>query len=192
MSPGNGLARVFLLWSIFWLGTACGKHNLGADGFLSLSDFYFILHYSWFAVSCRFKAFNKVIQLYICVYLFVRLFSHIVYCRTLSRVLVLYSRSLLIQFSLSVMSNSLRPHGLQDARLPCPSPTLRACSDSCPSSQWCHPTVSSSVISFSSCLQSFQASGSFQISQFFASGGQRLEFQLQHQSFQWIFRTDFL
>ena len=72
------------------------------------------------------------------------------------------------------MSNSLRPHGLQDARLPCPSPTPRACSDSCPSSQWCHPTVSSSVISFSSCLQSFQASGSFQISQFFASGGQRI------------------
>ena len=71
---------------MFWLGTACGKHNLGADGFLSVSDFYFILYYSWFTVSCRFKAFSKVIQIYIGIYLLVRLFSHIGYCRTLSRV----------------------------------------------------------------------------------------------------------
>ena len=67
------------------------------------------------------------------------------------------------------MSKSLRPHGLQHARLPCPSPTPRACSNSCPSSQWCHPTISSSVMPFSSRLQPFQASESFQISQFFAS-----------------------
>ena len=59
------------------------------------------------------------------------------------------------QFSLSVMSNSLQPHGLQQARLPCPSPTPGACSNSCSSSQWCHTTISSSVIPFSSCLQSF-------------------------------------
>ena len=72
------------------------------------------------------------------------------------------------------MSNSLRPHGLQHTRFPCPSPTPRACSDSCPSSRWCHPTISSSVIPFSSCLQSFPASGSFQMSQFFASGGQSI------------------
>ena len=77
-----------------------------------------------------------------------------------------------VQFSRSVMSNSLWPHGLQHTRLPCPSPTPRACSDSCPSSWWCHPTISSSVIPFSSCLQSFPASGSFPVSQFFASGGQ--------------------
>ena len=57
-------------------------------------------------------------------------------------------------------------------RLPCPSPTPRACSNSCPSSQWCHPTISSSVVPFSSCLQSFPASGSFPMSQLFASGGQ--------------------
>ena len=62
----------------------------------------------------------------------------------------------------------------------------------CPLSRWCHPTILSSVVPFSSCLQSFPALGSFPISQFFASGGQILEFQLQHQSFQWIFRTDFL
>jgi len=78
------------------------------------------------------------------------------------------------QFSHSVASDSLRPHGLQHARLPCPSPTPRACSNSCPSSRWCHPTVSSSVIPFSSCLQSFPASGSFPSSLFFASGGQRI------------------
>ena len=75
-----------------------------------------------------------------------------------------------VQFSRSVVSDSLRPHGLQWARLPCPSPTPRACSNSCSSSQWCHPTISSFVIPFSSCLQSFQASGSFPKSQFILSG----------------------
>jgi len=78
------------------------------------------------------------------------------------------------QFSHSVISNSLQPQGLQHARLPCPSPTPGACSNSCPSSQWCHPTISSSVIPFSSCLQSFPASGSFPMSQFFSSGGQSI------------------
>ena len=70
------------------------------------------------------------------------------------------------------MSDSLRPHGLQYIRLPCPSPTPRACSDSFPLSQWCHPTILSSVIPFSSCLQSLPASGSFLISRLLASGGQ--------------------
>ena len=65
---------------------------------------------------------------------------------------------------------SLWPHGLHHARLPCPSPTPRACSNSCPLSQWCHPTISSSVVPFSSCPESFPASGSFPMSQFFASG----------------------
>ena len=69
------------------------------------------------------------------------------------------------------MSNSLRLHGLQHARLPCPSSTPGACSDSC---QWCHPTISSSVISFSSCLQSFRASGYFPMNQFFISDGQSI------------------
>ena len=81
---------------------------------------------------------------------------------------------LAIQFSHSVVSNSLGPHELQHAWLPCPSPTPGACSNSCPSSRWCHPTVSSSVIPFSSCLQSFPTSASFLRSQFFASGGQRI------------------
>ena len=77
-------------------------------------------------------------------------------------------------FSRSVMSDSLQPHGLQHARLPCPSPTPGACSNSCPSSRWCHPTISSSVIPVSSCPQSFPASGSSSMSQFFASGGQSI------------------
>ena len=66
-----------------------------------------------------------------------------------------------VQFSCSVVPISLWPRGLQHARLPCPSPTSWACSSSCPSSRWCHPTISSSVVPFSSCLQSFPASGSF-------------------------------
>ena len=76
-----------------------------------------------------------------------------------------------VKFSHLVMPNSLQPHGLQHSRLTCPSPTPRACSNSCPSSQWCHPTISSCVVPFSSRLQSFSASGSLQMSQFFASDG---------------------
>ena len=79
-----------------------------------------------------------------------------------------------VQFSCSVMSDSLRPHGLQNARLPCQSPTPRVYSNSCPSSQWCHPTISSSVIPFSSCFQSLPASGSFLMSRLFASSAQSI------------------
>ena len=78
-----------------------------------------------------------------------------------------------VQFSHSAVSDSLQPHGLQHARLPCPSPTPRACSNSSPFSWWCHPTISSSAVPFSSCLQSFAASGSsFLRSRFFTSGVQ--------------------
>ena len=82
------------------------------------------------------------------------------------------SKALLFLFSRSVVSNSLWPPGLQHTRLPCPSSTPRAYSNSCPSGWWCHPTISSSVIPFSSCLQSFPESRSFPMSQFFASGAQ--------------------
>ena len=85
-----------------------------------------------------------------------------------------WSTSLIIQFSHSGLSDSLRPHGLQHARLPCPSPTPRACSNSCPSSRWCHPTITSSVVPFASCPQSFPASGSFPMSQFFTWGSQNI------------------
>ena len=77
-----------------------------------------------------------------------------------------------VQFSRSVVSNSLQPHESQHTRLPCPSPTPGACSNSCPWRWWCHPTSSSSVIPFSSCLQFFPSSESFPVSQLLASGGQ--------------------
>ena len=86
--------------------------------------------------------------------------------------------SSIFQFSLfssiSVISDSLWPHGQQHARPSCPSPTPSIYSNACPLSQWCHPIISSSVIPFSSCLQSFPASGFFQMSQFFTSGGQSI------------------
>ena len=95
---------------------------------------------------------------------------------------------LLLFFSHSVMSNSLRPHGLQHTRLPCASPSPGVCSNSCLLIQWHHPTILSSVLLFS-CLQSFP--GSFPVSQLFVSGGQRLGASASA-SFQEIFRTDFL
>ena len=79
-----------------------------------------------------------------------------------------------VLFSHSVMSESLRPYGLQPARLPCPSLSPRPCSNSCALSWWCHPTISSSVIPFFSCLQSSPASGSFLMSWLFAAGGQSI------------------
>ena len=80
-----------------------------------------------------------------------------------------------VQFSHSVVSNSLRPRELQHARPPCPSPTPGVHPNPCPSGRWCHPAISSSVVPFSSCPQSFPASGSFPVSQRFPSGGQNIE-----------------
>ena len=100
------------------------------------------------------------------------------YLSLLSLVIMIPSyKSLTIQstqFSDSVVSNSLWPHGLQHARIPCPSPTPRIYSNSCPLHWWCHATISSPVIPFSSCLPSFPASGSFPMSQFFAWAGQSI------------------
>ena len=96
-----------------------------------------------------------------------------------------------VQFSCSVVSDSLQPHESQHARPPCPSPTPRAYPNSCPLNWWCHTTILSSVIPFSSHNQSFPASGSFQISSLHQVT-KVLAFQLQLHSFQWIFRTDFL
>ena len=79
-----------------------------------------------------------------------------------------------VQFRCSVMSECLQLCGMQHARPPCPSPTPGACSNPCPSSRWCHPTISASVVPFTSCLQYFPASGSFPVSQFFTSGGQNI------------------
>ena len=95
-----------------------------------------------------------------------------------------------VQFSRSVMSTSLWSHGPQHSRLPCPSPTPQAYSNSCPSSRWCHPAISSSVVPFSSRLQSFPESRSLPMSQFFTSGGQSIGASASA-TFQWIFRTSF-
>ena len=90
-------------------------------------------------------------------------------------ILVVYAQTFSsVQFSRSVMSNSLQPHGPQHTRPSCPSPTPGVYSNSCPLSRWCHPIISSSVIPFSSVLQSFPASGYFQMSQLFTSGGQSI------------------
>ena len=92
-------------------------------------------------------------------------------------VIVIYffnSLNMLLLFSCSVVSDSLQPHGLQHARLPCPSLSLGVCSSSRPLSQWCHPTISSSVVPFSLCLQSFPASGAFPMNWLFASGSQSI------------------
>ena len=85
-----------------------------------------------------------------------------------------------VQFSRSVVSDSLRPHESQHARPPCPSPTPRVYSNACPSSRWCHPAISSSVVPFSSCPQSLPASGSSQMSQLFSSGGQSIGVSNEH------------
>ena len=105
---------------------------------------------------CQSLLYSKVTQFYI----YIHSFSE-------------YSFPLWFQFSYLVVSTSLRPHRLQHARLPGPSPTTTAYSNSCPSRQWCHPTTSS-IVPFSSGLQSFPASGSFLRSQFFSSGGQSI------------------
>ena len=97
-----------------------------------------------------------------------------------------------VQFSCSFMPDSLWPHGLQHTRPPCPSPIPGVYSNSCPLSWWCHPTISSSVIPFSSCLQSLPASGSFPISQFFASGGQSIGTSGSASVLTMNTRTDFL
>ena len=95
-------------------------------------------------------------------------------------------------FSRSVMSNSLRPHEPQHARPPCPSPTPGVHPNSCPLCQWCHPTISSSVVPFSSCPQSSQHQGVFKWVSSSYQVAKVLAFQLQHQSFQWTRRTDLL
>ena len=87
---------------------------------------------------------------------------------------VIFCKVPFIQFSLSVVSNFLQPHELQHARPPCPSPTPGVHPNPCPLRRWCHPTISSSIIPFSSCPQSFPASGSFPMSQLFARGGQSI------------------
>ena len=112
-------------------------------------------------------------------------------------VIVLFSsvcslKLLLLLFSHNIMSSSLRPHGLQHTRLPHPSLSSGVCWNSCPLSRLCYVSISTPATPFSFCPLSFPASGSFPVSWLFASGGKVLELKLQHQSFPWIFRVDFL
>ena len=104
-----------------------------------------------------------------------------------------WGRSLpLFYCSVTELCLTLWPHGVQHVRLPSPSPSPGAYSNSCPLKEWCHQTISSSVVPFASCLQSFPGSGSFLMSKFFASGGQSIGASVsEHQCFQWIFRVDF-
>ena len=97
-----------------------------------------------------------------------------------------------LQFCRSVMSDFLQPHELQHARPPCPSPTPGVHPNSCPSSRWSHPAISSSVVPFSSCLQFFPASGSFQMSQRFTSGGQSIGVSASASVLPWTLRTELL
>ena len=107
-------------------------------------------------------------------------------------ILLYFSRYCSVQFSRSVVSDFLWPHGLQHARPPCPSPTPGACSNSCPLNWWCHPTISSSVIPFPPAFNLSQHQGLFKWLSSSHQVAKVLELQPQHQSFQWIFRIDFL
>ena len=120
----------------------------------------------WFHCGCKDSLQQALISLYLFFF-----HPHVISKVFMARVARSFSS---VQFSCSVMSDSLQPHVLQHTRPPCPSLTPRAYSNSCPLSWWCHPTISSSVIPFSSSLQSFPATGSFQMSQFFTSGGQSI------------------
>ena len=102
------------------------------------------------------------------------MFKHVASMRSLYVWVSFHWSTLLLLFSHSVMSDSLQPHGLQHDRLPCPSPTPGACSNLCPLRRWCHPIISFSVVPFSSCLQYFPASGSFPMSELFASCGRSI------------------
>ena len=106
--------------------------------------------------------------------------------------IILQLRFISVQFSRSVVSDSLRPRESQHSRPPCPSPMPRVHSNSYPSSQWCHQAISSSVVPFSSCPQSLPASDSFPMSQLFTWGGQSTGVSALHQSFQWTPRTNIL
>ena len=105
---------------------------------------------------------NVYMYTYMCVYVYTNTYMYI------------HVYMYLVQFSRSVVSDTLRPDELQHARPPCPSPTPGVHPNSCPLSWWCHSTISSSIVPFSSCLQSFPASGSFPMSQLFTSGGQSI------------------
>ena len=140
-------------------------------GYMNAYNYQSSLSCTFYMGNCLVcKLYIKKIEIYMCVCSYFRILVLIIEGQSFINLSIISS----VQFSGSVVSDSLRPHGLQHARLPCPSPTPGVYSHSCPLSQWCHPTISSSVTPFSSGLQSFPASGSFQMSQLFTSGGQSI------------------
>ena len=143
------------LWAIFWMILT----HLKSDFFPGVSNLLDIVKHYLMKLQDHHGGEHSALSFY---------WWHLAQCLAQSMGL----RENSVQFSRSVLSDSLRPHGLQHARPPCPSPTPGVYSDSCPLSWWCHPTISSSVIPFSSNLESFPTSGSFQMSQLFVSGGQ--------------------
>ena len=153
------------------------------------------IHIIWIPFNIKFKDGNLLILNYKILMenemkqnwtLTLEIYSYSLYCSNLEENID-YDQFSSVQLLTRVMATPR----LQHKRPPCP-PAPRACSNSCPSSRWCDLTISSPVIPFPSCLQSFPASGSFQMSQFSHQVAKVLELQLQHHSFQWIFRTDFL
>ena len=132
------------------------------------SMFYFLRDFIWPMFSISSMLLFLIIWVFVILGTFLR-------CPVIFGCLFVFKSAAATQFSsiqLLSLSDSLRPHGLQHTKLPCPSPTPGAYSNSCPSNCWCHPIISYSVVPFSSRLQSFSASGSFPVSQFFASSGQ--------------------
>ena len=148
----------------YWSGLPCPSPGYIYIMYIYMHTYMYIYICIWYVCVYIYKL---VSVHYICVYIYIYIYVSTYIC-TYIYIYKLVS----VQFSCSVMCDSLRPHGLQHARLPCPSPTPGTCSNSCPSSWWCHPTISSSIVPFSSCFQSCPASGSFPMSQLFASGGQ--------------------
>ena len=158
------------MWDLVpWLEIEPGAPALGAQSHWMAREVpcnWFFAY--WIFLSCNFIDL-LVLMTFVVVVLAIK--DHVI-CK--QRQIFFFLYYLLLLFSRSVTSNSLWPHGLQHAKLPCPSLSPGVCSNACPLCRWCRPTISSSVIPFSSCLQSFLASGSFPMSQFFTSGGQSI------------------
>ena len=158
-----------VIWNARWISIKSIWSNVSFKAYISLLIFLSGWYVHWWKWPLK----SPSIIMLLSVSLFMTINIFLIY-----KVFALYIEASMlgasVQFSHSVMSNSLQPHELQHITLPCPSPTPRVYSNSYPLSRWCHPTISSSVVPFFSHVQSFPASKSFQMSQFFTSGGQSI------------------
>ena len=168
-SPEKGMAThfTFLAWRIAWTEKPGGLQSIRSQR----------VRHNWSDLE-QIKWINRQLKLMVLSFFLIK--HHLGWFSFTKTMLVISNHNLIwyfissVQFSHSVMSDSLLPHESQHARPPCPSPAPRVYSNPCPSSRWCHPAISSSVVPFSSCPQSLPASGSFPISQLFSSGGQSI------------------